>query len=124
MRWIISIISNSIVLIVIAGIFKILVPSSFYIENVTTAIAASIVLALLNAFIKPLLIVVTLPITVVTFGLFLIVINAITLKIADSLLGASFDIKGFGTAVAVAVCISVLNMLIDKVIVEPLSRKD
>ncbi|WP_129730013.1 MULTISPECIES: phage holin family protein [Bacillaceae] len=124
MRWIISIISNSIVLIVIAGIFKILVPSSFYIENVTTAVAASIVLALLNAFIKPLLIVVTLPITVVTFGLFLIVINAITLKIADSLLGASFDIKGFGTAVAVAVCISVLNMLIDKVIVEPLSRKD
>ncbi|MFP3125197.1 phage holin family protein [Ectobacillus funiculus] len=124
MRWIISIISNSIVLIVIAGIFKILVPSSFYIENVTTAIAASIVLALLNAFIKPLLIVVTLPITVVTFGLFLIVINAITLKIADSLLGASFDIKGFGTAVAVAACISVLNMLIDKVIVEPLSRKD
>ncbi|MNG38834.1 Membrane protein of unknown function [compost metagenome] len=66
----------------------------------------------------------TLPITVVTFGLFLIVINAITLKIADSLLGASFDIKGFGTAVAVAICISVLNMLIDKVIVEPLSRKD
>jgi putative membrane protein len=124
MRWIISIISNSIVLIVIAGIFKVLVPSSFYIENVTTAVAASIVLALLNAFIKPLLIVVTLPITVVTFGLFLIVINAITLKIADSLLGASFDIKGFGTAVAVAVCISVLNMLIDKVIVEPLSRKD
>jgi len=124
MRWIISIISNSIVLIVIAGIFKVLVPSSFYIENVTTAVAASIVLALLNAFIKPLLIVVTLPITVVTFGVFLIVINAITLKIADSLLGASFDIKGFGTAVAVAVCISVLNMLIDKVIVEPLSRKD
>ena len=124
MRWIISIISNSIVLIVIAGIFKVLVPSSFYIENVTTAIVASIVLALLNVFIKPLLIVVTLPITVVTFGLFLIVINAITLKIADSLLGASFDIKGFGTAVAVAVCISVLNMLIDKVIVEPLSRKD
>jgi len=124
MRWIISIISNSIVLIVIAGIFRILVPSSFYVENVTTAIAASIVLALLNVFIKPLLIVVTLPITVVTFGLFLIVINAITLKIADSLLGASFDIKGFGTAVAVAICISVLNMLIDKVIVEPLSRKD
>lgn len=124
MRWIISIISNSIVLIVVAGIFRILVPSSFYIENVTTAIAASIVLALLNVFIKPLLIVVTLPITVVTFGLFLIVINAITLKIADSLLGASFDIQGFGTAVAVAICISVLNMLIDKVIVEPLSRKD
>lgn len=124
MRWIISIISNSIVLIVIAGMFKILVPSSFYIENVTTAIAASIVLAILNVFIKPLLIVVTLPITVVTFGLFLIVINAITLKIADSLLGASFDIKGFGTAVAIAICISVLNMLIDKVIVEPLSRKD
>lgn len=124
MRWIISIISNSIVLIVIAGIFRVLVPSSFYIENVTTAIAASIVLALLNVFIKPLLIVVTLPITLVTFGLFLIVINAITLKIADSLLGAAFDIKGFGTAVAVAVCISVLNMLIDKVIVEPLSKKD
>lgn len=124
MRWIISIISNSIVLIVVAGLFKILAPSSFYIKNITTALAASVVLALLNAFLKPLLIIVTLPITVVTFGLFLVIINAITLKVADSLLGSSFDIKGFGTAVGAAICISIFNMLIDKVIVEPLSRKE
>ena len=57
---------------------------------------------------KAILILITLPITVVTFGFFLIVINAITLKIADSLLGDAFNISGFGVAIVAAICISIL----------------
>ncbi|MCP8970612.1 phage holin family protein [Ectobacillus ponti] len=123
MRWILSILLNGLVLIVVAGLMKILVPDSFYIANIGTAIVASVILSLLNVFVKPLLILVTLPITVVTFGFFLVVINAITLKMADAILGSSFDIQGFGAAVAAAIGISVFNMLIDRAILRPLSER-
>ncbi|MDM5157229.1 phage holin family protein [Bacillus sp. DX1.1] len=123
MRWIISLLVNSIVLIVVSGLLKGIAPDAFYIANIQTAIIASVILSILNVFVKPLLILITLPITVLTFGFFLIVINAITLKIADSLLGDAFNISGFGVAILAAICISILNMLIDKAIVEPLSDK-
>lgn len=123
MRWILSLLVNSVVLIVVSGLLKGIAPDAFYIENTQTAIIASIILAILNVVVKPFLILITLPITVLTFGFFLIIINAITLKITDSLLGDAFNISGFGVAIIAAICISILNMLIDKVIVEPLSEK-
>jgi putative membrane protein len=121
MRWILSILINSLVLIVVSGF---LTPSQFYIKNITTAIIASIILSILNVIVKPLLILITLPITVLTFGLFLIVINAVTLLIVDQLMGAAFEISSFGVALLAAVFISLLNLLIDKVIVEPLQKRD
>ncbi|MFJ8530546.1 phage holin family protein [Bacillus sp. NPDC094106] len=123
MRWILSLLVNSVVLIVVSGLLKGIAPDAFYIENIQTAIIASIILSILNVFVKPLLILITLPITVLTFGFFLVVINAITLEMTDSLLGNAFNISGFGVAIIAAICISILNMLIDKVIVEPLSEK-
>ncbi|MFX3630136.1 MAG: phage holin family protein [Ectobacillus sp.] len=124
MRWIVSILMNGLVLIVVSGLLKLVVPSSFYIDNIGTAIIASIILSILNVFVKPLLILITLPITLFTFGFFLIVINAFTLKVTDSLLGDAFNIDGFGTAIIAAIFISILNMLIDKAILEPLSKRD
>ncbi|WP_028403350.1 phage holin family protein [Ectobacillus panaciterrae] len=124
MRWILSILINSLVLIVVSGLLKLVAPESFYIENITTAIIASVILSMLNVFVKPLLILITLPITVFTFGFFLIVINAFTLKIVDSILGNSFNIEGFGTAIVAAIFISVFNMLIDKVVLDPLTKRD
>ncbi|PEX89922.1 phage holin family protein [Bacillus cereus] len=123
MRWIVSILVNSVVLIAVAGLLRGVAPGGFEIENVQTAIIASIILAVLNVFVKPFLILITLPITVVTFGFFLIVINAITLKMADSLLGDAFNITGFGVAIVAAICISIFNMIIEKAIVEPLYEK-
>lgn len=123
MRWIVSLLVNSVVLIAVSGLLKGIAPDAFYVANIQTAIIASIILAVLNVFVKPFLILITLPITVVTFGFFLIVINAITLKIADSLLGDAFNISGFGVAIVAAICISIFNMIIEKVIVEPLYEK-
>ncbi len=80
MRWIVSLLVNSVVLIAVSGLLKGIAPDAFYVANIQTAIIASIILAVLNVFVKPFLILITLPITVVTFGFFLIVINAITLK--------------------------------------------
>lgn len=123
MRWIVSLLVNSVVLIAVSGLLKGVAPDAFYIANIQTAIIASIILAILNVFVKPLLILITLPITLVTFGFFLIVINAITLKMTDSLLGDAFNISGFGVAIVAAICISIFNMIIEKVIVEPLHEK-
>ena len=119
MRWIAHILVNSLVLIVVAGYFE-----SFYIDNVGSAIIASIIIAVLNAIVKPILILLTLPVTVLTFGLFLFVINAITLMMADSIMCAALEIDGFGAAVMAAIFISLLNLLIQKVVIEPLSKKD
>lgn len=123
MRWIVSLLVNSVVLIAVSGLLKGIAPDAFYVANIQTAIIASIILAVLNVFVKPFLILITLPITVVTFGFFLIVINAITLKIADSLLGDAFNISGFGVAIVAVICISIFNMIIEKAIVEPLYEK-
>ncbi|MCH1625800.1 phage holin family protein [Ferdinandcohnia quinoae] len=118
MKWIASIIVNSIILIVVAGYVD-----TFHLEGIGAAVIASIILSVLNVIVKPILIIFTLPVTVLTLGLFLFVINAITLMLTQSLMGDSFVIEGFGTAILAAVIISILNLLIQKVIIEPLQEK-
>lgn len=82
LRWIVSIVLNAVALIVVAVLFD-----SFHLDGFGTALLASFILAVLNMIIKPILVVLTLPITVLTLGLFLFVINAITLMITQSLMG-------------------------------------
>ncbi|MEC5425393.1 phage holin family protein [Virgibacillus sp. C22-A2] len=110
-RWLISIILNAVALIVVAQLFD-----SFVLEGFGTALLASFILTILNIIIKPILVVLTLPITVVTLGLFLFVINAITLMITQTLIGASFVIDGFGIAIVAAIVISLINLLLTSLI--------
>lgn len=68
-----------------------------HVDSYTTAIWFAIVLGLLNIFLKPLLILFTLPLTILTFGLFLFVINTITVLLAsDSVKGFRIDNFGWG----------------------------
>jgi putative membrane protein len=80
---------------------------------VTLAIAA-LVLGLLNAIIRPILFVLTLPITVLTLGLFLIVLNAIMLKLTDVLVDG-FRVDGFVWAIAGAIVLSLVTMVTDRI---------
>lgn len=64
------------------------------IKSFTTAIIFALVLAVLNAIVKPLLIILTLPITVITLGLFLLVINVIIILLADKFV-SGIQIEGF-----------------------------
>lgn len=118
MKWISSILVNSLVLIVVAGYFE-----TFHIEGVGAAILASIILSILNVLVKPILVILTLPVTILSLGLFLFIINAITLWMTQAIMGDSFVIDGFGVAILAAIVISVLNLLIHKFIVEPLSER-
>ena len=56
MRWIVSLLVNSVVLIAVSGLLKGIAPDAFYVANIQTAIIASIILAVLNVFVKPFLI--------------------------------------------------------------------
>lgn len=76
------------------------------------ALGASFVLSVLNIFVKPILIILTLPVTVLSLGLFLFVINALTLLLTDRIMGSSFEIESFGMALLVAVIMSLVNIII------------
>src|SRR5699024_4668989 len=97
LRWFLSIFLNAVALIIVAQIFD-----NFHLENFGTALIASFILSILNIFIKPILVFFTLPITLLTLGLFLFVINAVTLMITQEVMGSDFVINGFGTAIIAA----------------------
>lgn len=83
----------------------------------TSAIILAIVLAILDAFLKPILVILTLPITILTLGLFLLVINACIILLADHFMD-SFQVDGFWIALLFSLLLtflqSVLYSLLDK----------
>lgn len=81
--------------------------------NYLTAIVVAIVIALLNMFIRPLLIFFTLPATLVTFGLFLFVINAIIIMLAGYLVDG-FAVSGFLTALIFSILLSMFRSFLFK----------
>jgi putative membrane protein len=89
-----------------------LVPG-FRIESLGIALFVVIVLSVLNILVKPLLIILTLPINIITLGLFTFVINALLLMLASSLI-RGFHIDSFGTALLAAFVIAVLSWLIPR----------
>lgn len=95
------------------GLTKIL--PSVHFNDFTTAIVFAFILAVLNAIVKPLLIFFTLPITVFTLGLFLFVINAGIVLMADSLL-ASMYIDGFWWAMLFSILLSFITSVLTKMI--------
>lgn len=109
--WFTSVFLNAIALIAVAQLF-----ASFYIADFKTALFASVILSVLNLFVRPILIVLTLPITIVTLGLFILVINAITLMLAQQFMGDSFVIDGFGVAFVASIIISIISMFLHRIV--------
>jgi putative membrane protein len=79
------------------------------------ALVAALVLGFVNALVRPVLVLLTLPITVVTLGLFLFVINAATIAIAASLLDG-FAIDHFGWALVAALLLSVVSGVFSRIL--------
>jgi putative membrane protein len=76
-----------------------------------SAFIAAIMLGIVNAIVRPLMILLTIPITVITLGLFLFVINALMLWLAAAL-APGFRIQGFGPALLGSLILTLLNILI------------
>lgn len=119
MRWLLGILINAVLFMAIAGYFE----DSFQLDGIGAAITASFVLSFLNILVRPVLIILTLPVTILTLGLFLFVINAITLMLTDSIMGDAFNINGFGMALLVSLIMSFVNVVIQKVLLEKKKKK-
>lgn len=101
---------NAVALLAVAYVLPGIMVASFW-----SAMLAALVLGLLNALVKPVLILLTLPITIVTMGLFLIVLNALMFWWAGSML-SGFQVNGFWWAVAGAVLYSLIASLFSMLI--------
>jgi putative membrane protein len=80
------------------------------VASFTTSLLVALVLSLLNVFVKPVLILFTLPVTLLTMGLFLLVINALLIIFCAKIVGG-FVVDGFWTAVFFSIILSVLQSL-------------
>ncbi|WP_062903822.1 phage holin family protein [Pediococcus damnosus] len=102
---------DAILFIALAGFYR--NSGSFVVSNVWVALGASLVLAFLNASIKPFLQLISLPITILTLGLFSIVINALILQLTSVLVGpTNFYFSSFGMTMWIAILMSILNAII------------
>ena len=100
-RWLL----NALALLVVVNV----VPG-FSIDSIGTVFLAALVLGLLNAIVKPILYWLTLPLTIVTLGLFLIVLNALMLEATDWLI-KGFEIRSFWWAMVGALVLSVVSLV-------------
>ncbi|MFC7064117.1 phage holin family protein [Halobacillus seohaensis] len=110
-NWFLHILVNAVAIVIVSFIF-----TSVEIDGFVGALIAAFILSILNAIVRPILVLLTLPITVLTLGLFLLVINAITLAMTDGLLGTMFEISGFGMTLVAALVISLLNLVLNSII--------
>ncbi len=81
------------------------------VDEFTTALTVAIVLGLLNFFVKPILVLFTLPVTIFTLGLFLLVINAIMILLCDYFIDG-FRISSFWTAMLFSIVLSLSQSLV------------
>jgi len=85
--------------------------SGIQIESFITALIVAVVMAILNVTLKPLLILITIPLTIVTLGLFLLVVNVLVLYAAAALIDG-FQIAGFWWALAFSLLVSFINSVL------------
>ena len=95
-----------------ALLFVAYVYSGVQVQSFTSALIAAFVIGLFNVVLRPVLVVLTLPVTIVTVGLFLFVINALLFWAAASVL-EGFQVSGFGAALLGSLIYSLLGVLIE-----------
>ncbi|MDD2202833.1 MAG: phage holin family protein [Bacilli bacterium] len=121
--WLIYMFGYTVILIFVSIIFN----ETFIIDNSyfgIWAFLASIIIYILNKTIKPIIFLLTLPITGITLGLFYPFINVFIIKIADFILGSYLDTNNIFTLFFVAIAISLMNFLLEKTVIEPLKRRE
>lgn len=104
---------NFLVKILLGGISVLIAEfflSGIYIDTFITGFILAAVIILINVTLKPLLVVLTFPITIVTLGLFLLVINALMIMLADRII-PGFQVDSFWWAILFAIVLSIINAL-------------
>ena len=112
MKLIIRLLLTAIVVVVLAKFLP-----GVEVAGFAGAIVVAVVLGLLNLILKPILVLLTLPITIVTLGLFLLVINALIILLASELLDG-FAVSGFWTALLFSLLLSILQSILFSILKE------
>lgn len=103
MKWWQRILANTIIFLALAGFLN-----GFMISSWVTALVAAVVFGILNVLVKPILVILSFPITVMTLGLFYLIINGLMLWLTAALV-SGFGFSSFGLALLVALIVSALN---------------
>jgi putative membrane protein len=94
-----------------------------HVDGFTAALVAALILGLINTLLRPLLILLTLPVTVVTLGLFILVINGLLFWFAGSVL-KGFEVSGFWVGVLGALLYSIFSSALTMVVFQKNSSSD
>jgi len=111
MPFFIRMVANAVALLLIGY----LLPQVVAVDGVMAALAAAFVLGLVNAVVRPLFVLLTLPVTVVTLGAFLLVINGLLLWLVSTLVDG-FHVNGFLAAVVGSILLSVVSWILTRVV--------
>ncbi len=106
LRWLISAVAVMLVSYLLPGVAL----TGFW-----AALLVALVLGIINAFIKPLLVILTLPINIMTLGLFTLVINALLIMLASAIVDG-FAVSGFWVALLFSIILSIFNFFLSKVV--------
>lgn len=109
MSFILTIIANAISLFVLDIVF-----SNIQFANYSAILITALALTIVNAVVKPILKLLSLPLTIITLGLFSLVVNAIVLLLAFKFSNDSY-IAGFGTAIFASIILGIINPFIAKI---------
>lgn len=112
MKLIIKLIITTILIVVLSHFLP-----GINVNSIQTALVVAVVLGLLNVFVKPVLVLLTIPATVLTLGLFLFVINAVIILLVGHFVGG-FYVSGFWSALFFSIILSVLQSILNKIFVE------
>ena len=112
MNLIIKLLLNAVAVVVLSKLLN-----GVSIDTYTTAIIVAVVLSILNALVKPILIILTLPITILTLGLFLLMVNASIILLADKLIDG-FSVNGIWTALLFSILLSVFQSVLHSLLKE------
>lgn len=85
------------------------------VENIWTAVVVAAILGLLNAFVKPVLIFFTIPVTIITLGLFLLVINGFTVWLTGIIV-PGFRVDSFWWAILFSILLSIINSITERIL--------
>ncbi len=109
-----------ILILAIAVILTSYILPGIYVKSFWSALLIAIVLALLNAFVRPIMVYLSIPFTLWTFGLFLFVINALIIMLAGAIV-KGFEVKGFWWALIFSIILSVIMYLLEEMILPAFS---
>ena len=112
MKFILRLLLSALAVVLLANILP-----GVHVATYGIAILVALVLSLLNLLVKPLLVILTLPVTILTLGLFLLVINALIILLASSLV-SGFNVDGFWWALLFSLLLSVLQSILFAVLKE------